>query len=168
MQEGEIWPTVLSGCWEVLVLGTAKIFEVCGVLANEGMRHYDVRVPNIYFNKWYEPVMINLENVEFLAVVPPQQLFMDDLWRYSKQSTIQTWKAVHPSICSFLVEWISTVDARINIKLDPNEVHVFWEHQVCFLKVLNPSRLPSTALWMPGCKWNFTYTPTKPQPRHNW
>ena len=43
------------------------------------------------------------------------------------------YKAVMPSVCSsiriFLVEWISAVDARINVKL---EAPILREHKVCF------------------------------------
>ena len=42
------------------------------------------------------------------------------------------YKAEKPSVRSFFGRGISAVDARISIKLDPNEAPVFWEHEVCF------------------------------------
>ena len=39
----------------------------------------------------------------------------------------------HPSVrLQFFDQVDSAVDARISVKLDPNEAPVFWEHEVCF------------------------------------
>ena len=46
------------------------------------------------------------------------------------------YKAEKPSVCpsvrSFLVAWISAVDARIDVKLARNEAPVFWDYEVYF------------------------------------
>ena len=48
-------------------------------------------------------------------------------------------KAEKLSVRKFLVEWISTVDVKISIKLAQNEAPVLREHKVCFKKVLTPA-----------------------------
>ena len=40
--------------------------------------------------------------------------------------------SVRPSVRSFLVAWISAVDARIDVKLARNEAPVFWDYEVYF------------------------------------
>ena len=42
------------------------------------------------------------------------------------------YKAEKPSVRSFLVVWISAVDARIGVKLARNEAPVFWDYEVYF------------------------------------
>ena len=61
------------------------------------------------------------------------------------------------------------MDARISVKLDQNEVPIFWEHKVFFKKVLTPAVRRLRRFERQGVddsRRNFTYIPAKPQPRH--
>ena len=42
------------------------------------------------------------------------------------------YKVEKPSVRSFLVAWISAVDARIDVELAQNEAPVFWDYEVYF------------------------------------
>ena len=65
-----------------------ELFKVCGVLSSKGIQHSDVRVPNICFNKQYEPVLIDFDDANICkSAVHPQadlQVFVDDLIEHSK------------------------------------------------------------------------------------
>ena len=70
-----------------------KLLKVCLLLSNEGIRHNDVRVPNICFDEQYETVLIDFDNADFLEGVSPQddlRVFVDDLRKHSKQAWIQS------------------------------------------------------------------------------
>ena len=85
---------------------------------------------------------------------------------FAKTVTYKAEKlSVCPSFCIFMVKWISTVDARINVKLDRNEAPVLGEHQVLTPTVRRLRRFECYGV-DDSCQ-NFTYIPAKPKPRHN-